>query len=281
MLAPGINPERKEEQMLKHFETKDAIDDICEALSRDGACIVDGLLPTKLCDELSNDFLGDLNKVDWGIDELGYKNEFYGEQTKRLHGLFSRSVHMETVLTHPLLLSIIRQILLADGKAVDIRLSNAELMVLNKNQKNQAFHSDAGSWHRVQLREKSEFPPGKGEILISANYALTDFTDSNGATRVVPGSHLWDAGREPTEAETCLAIMKKGSALLYAGNVLHSGGENKTEDIRTGLYLGYSISWLRPIENQLVTNNPEDIFNMSKEAQQLVDVVPGGFTVIA
>ena len=75
--------------------------------------------------------------------------------------------------------------------------------------------------------------------------------------------------------------MKKGSALLYSGNVLHSGGENRTDNIRTGLYLGYSISWLRPIENQLVTNNPEDVFSLSKEAQQLLDVVPGGFTVIA
>ncbi|MBL4680041.1 MAG: phytanoyl-CoA dioxygenase family protein [Pseudomonadales bacterium] len=267
--------------MLKHFKNKDTISDICQAIAEDGACIVDGLLKEDLCDELSKDFLGDLEKIDWGIDELGYKNEFYGDQTKRLHGLFSRSTHMETVLTHPLLLGVSRQILLADDKARDIRLSNTELMVLNKNQKNQVFHSDAGSWHRVQKREKLEASPGKGEILVSANCALTDFTENNGATRVVPGSHLWEAGREPTEAEICLAIMKKGSALLYSGNVLHSGGENRTDDIRTGLYLGYAISWLRPIENQLVTNKPEDIFALSAKAQQLLDVVPGGFTVIA
>lgn len=267
--------------MLKHYGISHSIDDICESLSLDGACIIDGLLEIQLCDDLSKDFLGDLDQLKWGIDELGYKNDFYGNQTKRLHGLFSRSTHMEAVLTHPLLLNVARKILLADDRGRDIRLSNAELMVLNNNQKNQAFHSDAGSWHRIQERERQEALPGKGEILISANCALTDFTDNNGATRVVPGSHLWEAGRKPTEAETCLAIMKKGSALLYSGNVLHSGGENRTDNIRTGLYLGYSISWLRPIENQLVTNKPEDIFCLSQEAQQLLDVVPGGFTVMA
>ena len=123
---------------------------------------------------------------------------------------------------------------------------------------------------------------GKGkEILVSVNIALTEFTQHNGATRVVPGSQLWPQERPAEESEICLATMPKGAALLYSGNVLHSGGENITPDIRVGLYLGYIVSWLRPIENQLVTNKPEDIFALSDEAKQILDVVPGGFTVIA
>jgi len=266
---------------LQHFTAGSNTDEISKAILKDGACIVDHVLEPKFCDVLSNDFLGDLDKIEWGLDELGYRNDFYGDQTKRLHGLFSRSSSMVDVLQNPVFLAVVKSILLADEKSRDIRLSNTELMVLNKGQKNQMFHSDAGSWYRAQKKERGDAVNGEGEILVSANCALTDFSCDNGATRVVPGSHLWEEGRVPKESEICLATMDKGSALLYSGNVLHSGGENTTENIRTGLYLGYVVSWLRPIENQLVTNNPKDIFALPESAQQLLDVVPGGFTVIA
>ena len=58
-------------------------------------------------------------------------------------------------------------------------------MVLAKDQGVQEFHTDGASWRRVQTAEKAN----GNEILISANCALTDFTATNGATRVVPGSH--------------------------------------------------------------------------------------------
>lgn len=266
---------------LQHFSKEASTPEIGAAILKDGACIVDHVLDSTICDALNNDFLGDLNKVEWGIDELGYRDDFYGNQTKRLHGLFSRSSKMVDVLQNPVLLSVAKSILMADGKSHDIRLSNTELMVLSQDQKNQVFHSDAGSWFRVQEKERRDGPQGQGEILVSANYALTEFTSDNGATRVVPGSHLWEAGRTPEESEICLATMAKGSVLIYSGNVLHSGGANTTENIRTGLYLGYAVSWLRPLENQLVTNKPEDIFSLPESAQQLLDVIPGGFTVMA
>ncbi len=259
---------------LAHFQPEDR-KGIEEAIRRDGACVVENFIDQALCNDLLKDFSKDLDGMEWGLDELGYKNEFYGSQTKRLHGLFSKSSHMETVLTHPLMLELAKSFLTGNKRATDIRLSNTELMVLNQHQAAQEFHTDGGSWYRVQQAEKPE------EILLSANIALTDFTATNGATRVVPGSHLWASDRQPTESEVCQAIMPKGSSLLYSGNVIHSGGANEDAMIRIGLYLGYIVSWLRPIENQLVTNDPKDIFALSNTAQKLLDVSPGGFTVIA
>lgn len=253
------------------------IDDILAAVAQDGACIALNVLSPDLCDELMADFQPHLDAIDWGVDELGYRNEFYGSRTKRLHGLFSRSARMETVLTNPLFLSLARRMLVETGIASDFRLSNTELMVLNQGQGNQVFHTDAASWRRAQEREKQD----GNEILISANCALTAFTATNGATRVVPGSHRWDADRTPEESEVCLAEMPKGAALIYTGNAVHSGGANTESEARTGLYLGYVVSWLRPIENQLVTNDPADIAGLSEEARRLLDVSPGGFTVYA
>ncbi len=247
---------------------------ILSALAVDGACIGLNVLPPELCDALLNDFSPHLAAMSWGEDELGYRNEFYGTRTKRLHGLFSKSSNMVSVLTHPLFLSLASALFVDSGMATDIRLSNTELMVLNKGQGVQDFHTDGVSWRRAQATES-------GEILVSANCALTEFTATNGATRVVPGSHLWPAAREPDADEICLAVMPKGAALLYTGNAVHSGGANEDNAARVGLYLGYIASWLRPIENQLVTNSPEDIRALPEQAQRLLDVSPGGFTVYA
>jgi len=253
------------------------VGEILAAVQHDGACIALNVLTVAQCDALMQDFNRFLVEMPWGEDELGYRNEFYGEQTKRLHGLFSKSRKMADVLTHPLFLQLGKRLFIDTEMANDFRLSNTELMVLNQNQGVQAFHSDAASWRRVQQAEAQQH----NEILVSANCALTPFTATNGATRVVPGSHLWAPGREPKDEEITLAVMPQGAALIYSGNVLHSGGANHQPEARVGLYLGYVVSWLRPIENQLVTNAPEDILALPERAQRLLDVCPGGFTVFA
>lgn len=250
------------------------IDDVLACVEKDGACIALNVLTVDLCGQLICDFNRSLAGMQWGEDELGYRDEFYGEKTKRLHGLFSKSSRMEEVLTNPLFLELGKRMFIDTKMSHDIRLSNAELMVLNQDQDVQAFHTDGASWRRVQEAEHND-------ILISANCALTEFTQTNGATRVVPGSHRWEPGREPQKDEITLAVMPQGAALIYSGNVLHSGGANHEAAVRVGLYLGYIVSWLKPIENQLVTNDPSDILALSDRAQQLLDVSPGGFTVFA
>jgi ectoine hydroxylase-related dioxygenase (phytanoyl-CoA dioxygenase family) len=261
---------------LQQFDASQ-IDDIQAAVAEDGACIALNVLPHELCDALLADFQPHLDDMPWGTDELGYRDNFYGQQTKRLHGLFSKSPNMQDVLTHPLFLTLAKRMFVEPRISSDVRLSNTELMVLSKDQDVQAFHTDAASWRRAQMVEKAN----GNEILISANCALTDFTATNGATRVVPGSHLWEEGRVPKEEEICLAVMPKGSALIYSGNAVHSGGANTEDVTRVGLYLGYIVSWLRPIENQLVTNTADDILALPEEARTLLDVSEGGFTVFA
>lgn len=249
-------------------------DQILAALEQDGACIALNLLTPESCEQLLRDFAPHLEQVTAGVDNLGYREQFYGAHTKRLHGLFSRSPQMATVLTQPLLLSLARTLLVANGTATDLRLSNAELMVLQQNQTQQVFHRDAASWQRAQALATAD-------LLLSANYALTDFTADNGATWVVPGSHRWPPGQAPRPSESTQAVMPQGSALLYLGSAIHAGGANQTAMPRVGLYLGYIASWLRPLENQLITNRPEDVLALPEEARRLLDISPGGYTVYA
>jgi ectoine hydroxylase-related dioxygenase (phytanoyl-CoA dioxygenase family) len=272
---PKLIDQIEAKNMLQSFKTVDDQIQIWQAIEHDGACIVEGVLTPQQIDDLVSDFKPYLSDQSWGIDELGYKDEFYGLQTKRLHGLFSKSTQMEEVLLNPVFQNMAKYFLCQEKRSRSVRLSNAELMVIGKDQSNQMYHRDASSWHRAQSFE------GNNEILVSANIALTPFTETNGATRVVPGSHLWPEEREPKAHESCLAVMPRGAALLYSGNVLHSGGNNQEPEQRIGLYMGYIVSWLRLIENHLVTNDASDIYKMSEAARTLLDVSEGGYTVLA
>jgi ectoine hydroxylase-related dioxygenase (phytanoyl-CoA dioxygenase family) len=148
-----------------------------------------------------------------------------------------------------------------------------ELMVLGNGQASQMLHRDMDSWPHFERTRINT-------ALFSANIALCDFTETNGATVVVPGSHKWPDVREAQTHETCLATMKKGSALLYSGDVVHGGGSNLDDMIRTGFYIGYIPSWLSGLENHLASNEPGVIEELDEKVQHLLDVVPDGFTVI-
>ncbi|MFK7914462.1 MAG: phytanoyl-CoA dioxygenase family protein [Pseudomonadales bacterium] len=244
------------------------------ALQQDGACIALDMLSAAQCDQLNLDFADHLSALQQGQDDLGYREAFYGSHTKRLHGLFSKSAQTVSLLLHPTLQALTTALLIDPEIAHDVRLSNAELMVLYQGQRQQAYHRDAASWQRAARMDTSDF-------LVSANFALTDFTAQNGATWVAPGSHRWNPMREPTSAEVCQAVMPKGSALLYLGNAVHAGGANTSTQARVGLYMGFMASWLRPLENQLLTNQTEDLLALPASAQRLLDITPGGYTVYA
>jgi ectoine hydroxylase-related dioxygenase (phytanoyl-CoA dioxygenase family) len=157
--------------------------------------------------------------------------------------------------------------------ARDLRLSTGELMALGPGETPQMLHRDADSW--LQL------PAPRPEILASANVALTPFTEDNGATVVVPGSHRWPRERKAEPEDCVLACMPRGAALLYSGEVLHGGGRNETDALRIGLYVGYLASWLRPIENHLITNGPEVVRAASEPVRRLLDWTADGWTPLA
>ena len=93
----------------------------------------------------------------------------------------------------------------------------------------------------------------------------------NGATQVVPGSHLWDRQRAPEACEIAQATMSAGSALYYLGRTLHGGGANRTKNqSRRGLFYGYALGWLRTGENMFLTVPIEKVRDMPLRVQELL-----------
>jgi ectoine hydroxylase-related dioxygenase (phytanoyl-CoA dioxygenase family) len=64
--------------------------------------------------------------------------------------------------------------------------------------------------------------------------------------------------------------MGPGDALVFLGSTLHGAGENRTDEPRRGVVVGYSLGWLKPYENQWLAYPPEVASTFSPELAALV-----------
>ena len=106
--------------------------------------------------------------------------------------------------------------------------------------------------------------------LCNLMWALTDFTEANGATRLVPGSHLKDNPVYGGTYESIPAEMKRGSVLIWDGSLWHGGGANTTGQRRTGIAMNYCAGFIRQQENQQLGLKPELVKTFSPRLQELV-----------
>ena len=76
--------------------------------------------------------------------------------------------------------------------------------------------------------------PTPRELVVNVMWPLDDFTEANGTTRVVPGSHRWVDELPTADVETRSVEMAAGAALIYLGSLWHGGGANRTDAARLG-----------------------------------------------
>jgi ectoine hydroxylase-related dioxygenase (phytanoyl-CoA dioxygenase family) len=110
-------------------------------------------------------------------------------------------------------------------------------------------------------------------------WALDDFTEENGATRVIPGSHRWADKLRPSGEQTVPAEMAKGSVLFYVGSLYHGGGANRTAVPRRGINVGYTLSWLRQEENQYLACPPDVARTLPVELAKLIGYRRGAYAL--
>ena len=182
-------------------------------------------------------------------------------------GLAGKSrTFVDTVLLHPLLLEV------ADEWFTDIcsdyQLNIAHLLLRDPGADRQLLHRDEDVWvHLQQLVAGQDRHP---EVQLAVLSALSDFTADNGATVLVPGSHLWERDRQPAEHEIVPAVMPSGSAVIYRGSVLHGGGANHSAQPRRGIHHSYVVGWLRTEESGLLAVPPAVARTLPRRAQELV-----------
>mgnify|MGYP001422756519 CR=1 FL=1 len=192
-------------------------------------------------------------------------NNWLGSNTKRLGSVLKRSLAARDLVIHHAVIAIADQILLQYCARYQLNFSG--VVHIEPGESAQTLHRDT-----LLYPFQHPYPT----ILLPTMWALTDFTTSNGATQIVPGSHLWEIDRQPFEDEIIQAEMPAGSVLIYLGGVWHGGGQNRSNTSRMGLAFQYSAGWLRQEENQYLANPPEVARDYPEALQRLIGYDFGG-----
>jgi len=107
--------------------------------------------------------------------------------------------------------------------------------------------------------------------------AVSDFTAENGATLVIPGSHLWDDERKPDPSEAIATVMKAGSALIFLGSTFHAGGANSTQaEHRATPGMAFDASNVRQEENMYLSLTSAQVASYPEQIQRLLGWSAGG-----
>jgi ectoine hydroxylase-related dioxygenase (phytanoyl-CoA dioxygenase family) len=116
------------------------------------------------------------------------------------------------------------------------------------------------------LRLPRPFPK---PLLLNSLWALTEFTEENGGTRLIPRSHL--EVPDLNDSRTIQPPMKPGSILIYQGSVVHAASRNTTEsNWRCAMIFTYCAGFIRPVESPLKTIPIAELRQMRPELRQLL-----------
>jgi ectoine hydroxylase-related dioxygenase (phytanoyl-CoA dioxygenase family) len=183
------------------------------------------------------------------------RNDFEGFATQRVYALFAKTRAFDDVALHPLLTGVLDEVLGHHQFSAPV-----------------AIHIGPGETAQVLHRDEDVYPIARPHppVVLNTMWALCDFTQANGATRLVPGSHRWDPKRRPTDDEAVDAEMKAGSVLFYVGNLWHGGGANRTDQPRLGVILEFVVSWLRAQETHLLAVPREVAGQLPERLQELL-----------
>ncbi|HQZ35438.1 MAG TPA: phytanoyl-CoA dioxygenase family protein [Ilumatobacteraceae bacterium] len=251
---------------LQELSKDDGIVPVLAALATDGAVIVHNFVETGTLQQFRDDMEAVADERPPGtLADSEVVRKFWGANTKRFTRLAHRSAAFVEILTDPLYLTVADAVLLP--YASDYWMNTGQMMIIGPGEKAQWLHRDSDNWPRMCAPD-----PDGYEVTLSALFAISDFSAEVGATRVVPGSHLWsDYTRRAEPDEICQAVMPSGSALLYTGRVLHGGGANTTVDEwRYGLHVSYVLGWLTPEEASPLGASWGDVAHLSERAQRLL-----------
>lgn len=219
-----------------------------EALMRDGYVIIENLLSAEELDAIRAECTVLLDKTG--------RNNFEGLKTQRVYDVFSKTRSIDRLADHPRILGLVDCVLLPN-----YLLSQAQLINIQPGEDAQLLHYDDGFYRLARPRP----PLGAATI-----WAVDDFTEDNGATVIVPGSHTWDDDRVAVVNEAVPAVMTAGSVIFFLGTTWHGGGRNQSNTARLAATCQYCEPYLRQQENFLLELTREAVLELSPELQALV-----------
>jgi ectoine hydroxylase-related dioxygenase (phytanoyl-CoA dioxygenase family) len=205
----------------------------------------------------------DAEQVAWAREDLekilistpSGRDDFEGHRTRRVYALFAKTRSLDALALHPTVLALLDRVLGA------YQLSAPTGISIGPGEKAQPLHPDDAIY---------PLPRPHPEVVVNVMWPLQDFTEENGATRIVPGSNRWTTEQPGPDTSTVTLEMPAGTALLYTGSIWHGGGANRTDRERLGVVIHYAASWLRPVENHVLAVPPTMASTLPVRLQELL-----------
>jgi ectoine hydroxylase-related dioxygenase (phytanoyl-CoA dioxygenase family) len=248
---------------IRHLPATATAGEVAAVLGEDGAAIIDCLVAPEILDRVKRELDPFIAATSFGPDD------FAGRRTKRTGGLIARSEACRDLIVHPVVLGAVDKVL---SHSSSFQLHLTQVISIDPGEPAQKIHRDQWAF--------AFFPFPKGyEVSCNTLWAMTDFTEANGATRVIPGSHRFDDRLELDAAANIPAEMKKGSVLLYTGSLYHGAGANRSDHTRRGVNITYSVSWLRQEENQYLAVPLETARTLPVDLLRLMGYARGAYAL--
>ncbi len=213
--------------------TPEELADHTTRIAEQGYTIVDDAIEEDLLDAID----AELRRLEVDLGIVPARNDFEGTQTVRIYNLLVHGKAFERVPVHPNVLPIVQSVL-DDGCLI----SSLSSIAICAGETPQPIHADD---------QLMPIPKPHPPTVCNSMWALTDFTEANGATRIIPGSHLAaESPRFGQAYDSIPAEMPRGSVLVWHGSLWHGGGSNTTDQRRVGLAMNYCAGYIRQQENQ-------------------------------
>ena len=196
----------------------------------------------------------------WLKQELMGRNNFEGHKTERVYALLAKIPELAKLIEHPKILAVL------DSLLTEHYLLSANLAInIHPGETPQPFHADhaqVGNCDRSSLNG------------VSTIWAFDDFTELNGATEVIAGSHKWtnaefESGIAKDKPLTKV-VMTAGSVLVFHGSLYHRGGANSSRSTRLAITPQYCQPWLRQLENMVLAVPPAVAGQFSQRLQEML-----------
>lgn len=209
--------------------------------------------------------------------DIAGRNDFEGLRTNRVYAMLAKGRVFADLACHPLALAFAEADL---GK--ECLLSACLAINLHPDETVQPWHYDDGHYRLPRPRQS---------LGVSAFWAIDETTEENGATEIIPGSHLWPENELPgssnvtsftttefnsqahdpgARADSIKVTMKPGSLMLAKGTLWHRGGANRSDRPRMIITPQYCPGWTRQLENMLLAVPPAIAATLPERARELI-----------
>jgi ectoine hydroxylase-related dioxygenase (phytanoyl-CoA dioxygenase family) len=214
------------------------------------------VIPDAIEPALLGELRDTLDRLEHDLGAQPGDNGFEGRHTVRIYNLLALDRLFERVPVHERVLPVVEGVL--DRGCL---ISSLSSIAIDPGETAQPIHADD---------QLMPIPKPHPPTVCNTMWALTDFTEANGATRIIPGSHLADASPVYGQHyDSIAAEMPRGSVLVWHGSLWHGGGANTTDERRVGIAMNYCAGYIRQQENQQLGIPREVAAGFDQRLQQL------------